>query len=195
MDQVALSALLLCARSINLRFDETTKLGHGLQDFVSTWKDLWTELQLWYQDRPQALRPIFEVSSQDTEKDDSWRAGSFPVILFTSSSSLCTNQLHHTSALLLLECKPRTTKPRVERGSSLSPLWHAQRICGIAAANEDSWDPALIASLLHAAQRMTHESQQRVILDTLDRVRKSGGWNLQEEAEKLKAMWDMAEGS
>jgi hypothetical protein len=42
---------------------------------------------------------------------------------------------------------------------------------------------------------MTHESQQRVILDTLDRVRKSGGWNLQEEAEKLKAMWDMAEGS
>ncbi|GKT84311.1 C6 zinc finger domain-containing protein [Colletotrichum tofieldiae] len=95
--------------------------------------------------------------------------------------------------LLLLQNKPRTLQAAAKKSSSLSPLWHAQRVCGIALNNDrrDSWDLCLVASLYLAAQRMTYEPQQRAILECFERVKALTGWNVDGFSAKAREDWGL----
>lgn len=105
----------------------------------------------------------------------------FPLVLFTSGAALMANQLYHTAMLLLLQNKPRTFKSGRSRVSStMSALWHARMVCGIAMGNDarECWDPSLAASFVLAARGMTHWDQQRRLLSKLDDVSRLTGWKV-----------------
>jgi hypothetical protein len=154
---------------------------------VERWNSLLEKLQRWYAYRPEEFLPIVEhEANQDA---------AFPVIVFTNGASILGNQLYHTAMLIMLLHKPRTIRlPNVS--SYTSPLWNAERLCGIALNNDrrECWEPCLLASSVIAARRMTHKSQQRALLDGFRRIRDRTGFDITESLADLRKCWQPAVG-
>ncbi|CAK7216046.1 hypothetical protein SEUCBS140593_002738 [Sporothrix eucalyptigena] len=129
----------------------------------------------------------------------------FPSILFTNGTAVLGNQLYHTAMMLLLQSKPRTAIHEqsgvggggLNGGSrpspAWSPLWHAQRVCGIALSNirRECWDLPLVASLWVVAQTMTYEPQQRALLRGFDALATRMGWQVDHFQVTLRQVWGM----
>ncbi|KAF5505138.1 Sterol regulatory element-binding protein ECM22 [Colletotrichum siamense] len=197
--QYTIEPLLLCAKVVNFcsgSFPPQTPTsnpnGAAPLTPVHRWTMLSDALGLWYTNRAQEFRPMVEIDGGDDTL--------FPIILFTNGAAVFANQLYHTAMLLLLQNKPRTLQAAAgtkksggSSSSATSPLWHAQRVCGIALNNDrrDSWDLCLVASLYLAAQRMTYEPQQRAILECFERVKALAGWNVDGFAARVREDWGL----
>lgn len=183
--QCANTPLFLCLRAMRFCWgDPADRIGLA-GDMVSTWRDIVDQLNAWYSQRPQEFLSVVEIEMADD---------GFPLILFTSGAAVFGNQLYHTAMFLLLRHKPRTVMlPSRHRSSTMSTLWHARRICGIALNNDrrECWDMSLVASLLVAARTMTHEAQHHVLLAGLDKVERLTGWGLSVVRDILRAEWGL----
>lgn len=159
---------------------------------VDIWKTLVDGFAYWYMHRSQAFQPIIELYPKDglSTEDD------FPIVVFTSGAALLANQLYHTGMLLLLQKKPRFADKPSSNSPSMSMLWHAHRICGIAIQNDRPgwWDPCLVASLILAGRTATHASQQNIIVSTLESVERLTGWVVGPYVEQLRNEWQLADG-
>ncbi|RAL02977.1 uncharacterized protein BO80DRAFT_492199 [Aspergillus ibericus CBS 121593] len=177
--------LWLCGKVLSLYHQQPSE--HSALD---SWLQVFEELDQWYHLRPDEFQPMV-----DSSDDLSGTGTGFPLLLFVNGAGIFCNQLYHTAMLLLLQCKPRTALSGLQ-SPTLSPLWHSQRICGIALNNDcrESWDPCLIASFLVAARTMTHESQQQEILEGFKRVCTITGWNLDEYLTQLREDWSLLDG-
>ncbi|KAL6819183.1 hypothetical protein V8C40DRAFT_70429 [Trichoderma camerunense] len=181
--------LLLCTEVLDFAFgDEEVARSLSAEPTkprAVRWKSIVDNLNDWYTNRPSTFRPVIEISNDEF---------SFPIIYFTSGAATFANQLYHTAMMLMLAHKPRTLQLDQRRSSSLSQLWHAQRICGIAINNNrcECWDPCLLTSFYLAAQRMTHESQQREILLGFKHI-DSLGWRTDGFIERLNQDWHTSE--
>ncbi|KAL4959720.1 Zn(II)2Cys6 transcription factor domain-containing protein [Aspergillus stella-maris] len=195
--------LWLCTKALNEYHRDSKSGSHHLQEIgTNSWLDIFKELNQWHYLRPQEFQPMVEVSNDGSE-DLSLNAGSeFPLLLFTNGAGALCNQLYHTAMLFMLDCKPRTTPllnlnhSHHSPSAALSPLWHAQRICGIALNNDrrECWDPCLLASFLVAAKHMTHESQQVEIIRGFDRIEALTGWSVGEYLTQLREEWSFLDG-
>ena len=177
--------LFLCARVLNHCFGQDVASTPGIHLGLGTtqkWKSLFESLNIWYSNRPQDSKPMLEIEENDQL---------FPLILFTNDVAVLANQLYHASMLLLLQNRPRTLQNEHGRSIFMSPLWHAQRICGISLNNDsrENWDFSLVASLYLAAKRMTYEPQQQAILRGIERIGSITGWNLNALAMQLVQEW------
>lgn len=185
--QYTIEPLLLCAKVVNFCAGslppQAPDLGAPLTP-VHRWTMLSDALSVWYTSRAQEFRPMVEIDGDENL---------FPTILFTNGAAVFANQLYHTAMLLLLQNRPRTLQAAAKKSSSMSPLWHAQRVCGIALNNDrrDSWDLCLVASLYLAAQRMTYEPQQRAILECFDRIKSLTGWDVDGFSAKAREDWGL----
>lgn len=177
--------LFLCAQVLNHCFGHETASSPGMHLGVGTtqnWKSLFESLSIWYTNRPRDLKPMLEMEESDEL---------FPLVLFTNGVAVLANQLYHASMLLLLQNRPRTLQNEQGRSVFMSPLWHAQRICGISLNNDSraNWDFSLIASFYLAAKRMTYEPQQQAILRGINRISDITGWNLNTMSIQLIQEW------
>lgn len=181
--------LWLCARAVQFMHSEDPLPQHPP---LHIWMQLIEKLEQWYQERPQGFQPMMEI---DLEDQATAMEQGFPVVLFAHGSGVFSNQLYHTAMLLLLHNRPRTARIAEFHSTTMSPLWHAQRICGISLNNErrECWDPVLLASFLIAARRMTHESQQQEIVRGFDRIRRVTGWDASELLHDLQGEWGFLE--
>ncbi|KAL7769269.1 hypothetical protein ACKLNR_000653 [Fusarium oxysporum f. sp. zingiberi] len=176
--------VLLCAEVLNYCFggDIQTDPDTIRLPAAHRWKAFSEALHKWYANRPTDFKPMLET--EDGEQ-------LFPLVLFTNGAAILANQLYHTSMLLLLQNRPRTLPKEHGRNIYLSPLWHAQRICGISLNNDTrtSWDFSLLASFYFAAKRMTYEPQQHAILRGIDRIGSLTGWNVNSLSAQLMHEW------
>lgn len=193
MAQCAFDAIALCVDSAMFaRGDEDRWLQHryGLNR-VEVWKALVQGFAHWYMHRSQSFQPIIELYPKDgmSTEDD------YPTIVFTSGAALLANQLYHTGMLLLLQNKPRFANKPSQNTPSMSTLWHAHRICGIAIQNDRPgwWDPCLVASVIIAGRTATHVSQHSAIIRILQSVRLLTGWNIDPCVDQLKNEWEIAD--
>lgn len=152
------------------------------------WMQLIEDLEHWYQGRPAGFQAMLEL---EMDRQESGLDQTFPIVLFGNGAGVFSNQLYHTAMLLLLNNRPRTARLTDYHSATMSPLWHAQRICSIALNNERSecWDPCLLASFVTAARRMTHEAQQQEILSGLGLIQEITGWNFGNLAGGLQDEW------
>ncbi|KAI1871713.1 hypothetical protein JX265_005699 [Neoarthrinium moseri] len=181
--QCAHAPLILCIRVMNFCWGETSDRLGPSGDMVRNWRSLVDDLNTWFTSRPQEFMSMVEIDNADD---------GFPVILFTSGAAVFGNQLYHTAMFLLLRHKPRTViLPSRHRSSTMSTLWHARRICGIALNNDrrECWDTSLVASLLVSARTMTHEAQHRALLAGIDKVENLTAWKLDSVRNILKMEW------
>ncbi|RNJ59594.1 hypothetical protein D7B24_002204 [Verticillium nonalfalfae] len=191
--QSASESLLLCAQAVNFGAcsfpaPASSTTGSAPRSPVQRWTMLHDALSTWYTNRPREFHPMIEM-----EVDDSL----FPVLLFTNGAAVFANQLYHTAMLLMLQHRPRTLSVGAARKDpTMSPLWHAQRVCGIAMNNDrrDSWDLCLVAALYRAAQRMTYEPQQLAVLGCFEKIKTMTGWDVIFFVTKAREDWGMASG-
>jgi len=187
--------LWLCGKALALyHLDTIPQPSSASHDPVKDWLQTFEEVAHWYQLQPQEFRPVVEIDKDDANFNPD---GEFPMLLFTNGAASLCNQIYHTAMLILLQCKPRTILLGKLHSLALSPLWHAQRICGIAINNDrrECWDPCLLASFLVAARHMTHEYQQREILQAYYRIHNITGWDIGEYLTQLREYWTFLEGN
>ncbi|TFB02190.1 hypothetical protein CCMA1212_005719, partial [Trichoderma ghanense] len=179
----AYESLVLCTKALEISCGdgETPCLNTESRPRAVRWKSIVNSLNDWYTNRPPAFYPVIDLNSEGSP---------FPALYFTGGSGTLANQLYHTSMMLLLAHKPRTLQLDQRRSPSLSQLWHARRICGIAVNNNrcECWDPCLLASFYQAARHMTHETQQKEILMGFNRV-SALGWRVDGFIERLRQEW------
>ncbi|KAL2814969.1 hypothetical protein BJX63DRAFT_431073 [Aspergillus granulosus] len=158
-----------------------------------SWLQVFDELTQWHYLRPQEFQPMVELGPDETSLNPE---SEFPMLLFTNGAGALCNQLYHTAMLYMLECKPRTALLASQQSPVLSPLWHTQRVCGIALNNDRRqwWDPCLLASFLVAARHMTHEAQRFEIVDGFRRVQELTGWGVGEYLTQLREEWAFLDG-
>lgn len=177
--------MLLCAQVLNYCYGQdsatTPEIQLGLGS-THMWKILSESLMIWYNNRPRDFKPMLELDENEQF---------FPLILFSSGAATLANQMFHTAMLLLLQNQPRTLLNEHGRSVTMSPLWHAQRICGISLNNDsrNSWDFGMIGSLFVAARRMTYQPQQRAILAGIDRISRITRWDLGSLKAQLIQEW------
>jgi hypothetical protein len=188
-------ALWLCGKALILYHQQSISQQDSThQQLTDNWLQAFEELDEWYRMRPQEVQPIVELHNSDPMLDS---GSEFPLLLFSNAAGPFSNQIYHTAILLLLQCKPRTALINKPHSPALSPLWHAQRICGIALNNDrrECWDPCLLASFLVAARFMTHESQQNEIIQGFDKIRKLTGWDVGEYLSHVREDWSFLDGT
>lgn len=184
----SLRPLWLCARAVSFKHDEDPS---SQCSPLHVWMHLVEQLEQWYQERPEGFQPMLEVELNEPGESTQ----GFPAVLFADGAGVFANQLYHTAMLLLLHSRPRTAHIADYQSTTMSPLWHARRICSIALNNEqrECWDPCLVASFFTAARRMTHEFQQREILRGFGRIQKVTGWDTSGFLRGLQAEWEFLE--
>ncbi|GAB7361940.1 hypothetical protein MBLNU230_g1978t1 [Neophaeotheca triangularis] len=182
-DMYANFAVYLCAKTCELISDRNKFLELGEENgcntraFLDRWIILWDQLSRWSIYRPVDLLPVETAHSTP-----------FPHILFCHWAAISSNQLYHTSCVLLLGCKPKDQ--RLVPSAESSTLWHARRICGISLANlhEGCLNNA-IQALWIAGRLFTHTSEHKIVIDTIRRIEKTTGWTAGWRMRDLERHW------
>ncbi|CUM63862.1 uncharacterized protein PRCAT00001450001 [Priceomyces carsonii] len=164
--------VFLCGRVLNLIAKET-------KSFEEEWQILWNEVIDWYINRPVQLRPILEYEEKP-----------FPGILFLNGPAISANQLYHMSIILLIQNKPRGYKIIPSYGVK-STIWHAKQICAISIHNHNHgcWNNA-VQPLWIAGKLLSSDEEHETILNLLNEIETTTGWQMTLRAKDLKSYWD-----
>jgi hypothetical protein len=183
-DMYANYAVYLCAKTCELISDRNKyvelSIGNGcdLDRFHQRWDELWTQLSNWSLNRPQELTPV-EIANTTP----------FPRILFAHWAAISSNQLFHTSSVLLLttNTKSRTT---LAKSPASSIMWHVKRICGISMTNphEGCLNNA-IQPLWIAGRFLSHSSEQALVVKTIRHIEVLTGWTATWRIRDLERTW------
>lgn len=160
----------------------------------TSWHTLWIGCQPWYDSRPLEMQRLVDVGSLEMSQIDPSNLASFPIQLYTNAAAVQAAIFYHTTALLLLEHKPRLLSIPGRRYHFTSRSWHVRAIAGIATSNTfpEQWDPIVIASLLYTARDITHVAQQDALLECFQQISNHTGIPLDDEVEKLQTHWAAA---
>lgn len=183
-DMYANFSVYLCARTCELISDRNkyVELGeeNGCDDayFRDRWIRLWDLLANWALSRPNEMLPVKTTTTSP-----------FPHIFFAHWAAISSNQLYHTSCILLLSSNP---KQKAMLGSSpiASVFWHAKRICGISLANphEGCLNNA-IQPLWIAGRLLSHSSEQALVVKTIRHIEALTGWTACWRVRDLENVW------
>lgn len=170
-DMYANYMVYLCSRVLNL-------IAGGRDDYEKEWKLLWKEIGDWHENRPSELKPIYTFNDSP-----------FPGILYVNGPSISANQLYHMAIILMQQNKPRLHKI-VNLDHVKSPIWHARQICAISLHNEHHgcWNNAL-QPLWIAGQLLSGEQEHEILLELLQKIESTTGWQMNFRAEDLKRHW------
>lgn len=193
-------SVFLCAKVCDLLARRTAHLeqGHEYQSSLSTpqsvgsshdafardWLALWEELQRWLSNRPRELVEL-EVVAGDTNQP-------FPRVLYAAHCAISSNQLYHTSCILLMDIRPSECAAELEGTAPriLSPLWHARRICGISLTNEHHGClNNAIQPLWVAGKLLTHRSEHRAVVKLVEGIEALTGWGAAWRIRDLLEVW------
>lgn len=146
--------------------------------YVSRWTELWGYVDDWYHHRSDEMMAIHHMKLPSSP---------FPKVLYSNPAAISGNQLYHTACVLMLQHKPLAA---VVRQKPRSIFWHARQACAISINNHHhgAWTNS-IQPLWIAGQWMSHPSEQKVILELLERIERETGWGTKWRAEDLMEFW------
>lgn len=177
-------AVFLCAKTCELVSDRNkyvelgTENGCDTPHFQQRWSQLWEKLSNWALYRPKEMLPVETINNAP-----------FPHILFAHWAAISSNQLYHTSCVLLLNANPNQKLP-LESSPTASVMWHAKRICGISLANphEGCLNNA-IQPLWIAGRLLSHSSEQALVVKTIRHIEVLTGWTATWRIRDLESTW------
>jgi hypothetical protein len=183
----ACRAVYLCAQVLDLlafrphlaeRVGALDRTSDPSEEYTTSWKTLWDSIQDWNTTRPAEMLPISSTTIPTKP---------FPMILYSNPAAISGNQLYHTASILMLRHKPSQTSLKPKPNSI---FWHARQVCAISTSNHHhgAWSNS-IQPLWIAGQWMSHESEQKAILELYERIEKETGWGTKWRAEDLKEFW------
>jgi hypothetical protein len=177
-------AVYLCAKTCELISDRNKYVELGIENgcdtgqFQKRWDILWDQLSNWAICRPQELMPV-----------DTANTTPFPRILFAHWAAISSNQLYHTSSVLLLTANSRS-KSSPGTSPTLSIMWHVKRICGISMTNphEGCLNNA-IQPLWIAGRFLSHSSEQALVVKAIRHIEVLTGWTATWRIRDLEHTW------
>jgi hypothetical protein len=183
-DMYANYAVYLCAKTCELISDRNKHVELGIENgcdmyqFQQRWEGLWTQLSNWSLHRPQELLPVEFANTTP-----------FPRILFAHWAAISSNQLFHTSSVLLLTANTRS-KCGLATTPASSIMWHVKRICGISMTNphEGCLNNA-IQPLWIAGRFLSHSSEQALVVKTIRHIEAMTGWTATWRIRDLERTW------
>jgi hypothetical protein len=183
-DMYANYAVYLCAKTCELISDRnkfvelSIRNGCDLGRFHQRWNELWAQLSNWSLNRPQELIPV-EIANTTP----------FPRILFAHWAAISSNQLFHTSSVLLLTVSTKSRSTLATSPAS-SIMWHVKRICGISMTNphEGCLNNA-IQPLWIAGRFLSHSSEQALVVKTIRHIEVLTGWTATWRIRDLERTW------
>jgi hypothetical protein len=177
-------AVYLCAKTCELLSDRNKYVELGIENGCNTelfdrrWAEIWEQLCDWASGRPDELMPVAAANTRP-----------FPLLLFAHWAAISSNQLYHTSSVLLLTAR---SKRKPTRGSSTatSTIWHVRRICGISISNphEGCLNNA-IQPLWIAGRLLSHSSEQALVVKTIRHIENLTGWTATWRIRDLEHTW------
>ena len=183
-DMYANFAVYLCAKTCELISDRNRYVELGIengcnaQQFQQRWNQLWDQLSNWALYRPKEMMPV-----------ETANVTPFPYIFFAHWAAISSNQLYHTSCVLLLSAN---SKHKFSLGAShtSSIMWHVKRICGISIANphEGCLNNA-IQPLWIAGTRLSHRSEHALVVKTIRHIEILTGWTATWRIHDLENTW------
>lgn len=175
--------LNLLKRVCVLQYSPPNRLS-GSESRADIWQSIWQGGQAWYAARTEEMKPLLDLSAPQIDDNDTV----FTVVLFSSPSATLSNMVFHLVCLLLLRSKPRFVGNIAGLSSSLSLMWHMERILGIATTSvEDKvWDPLQIAAVIKAAERLSNHRQLGVAARILQTVTDKTGMPLDEHISTIQ---------
>lgn len=183
-DMYANFAVYLCAKTCELTSDRNKYVelgaenGCDAQQFQLRWSHLWDQLAGWYLGRPQEMQAV-----------ESTNTSPFPHVFFAHWAAISSNQLYHTSCVLLLNANPKH-KTLLPQTHTTSIMWHVKRICGISLANphEGCLNNA-IQPLWIAGRLLSHSSEQALVVKTIRHIEALTGWTATWRIRDLESTW------
>ena len=183
-DMYANFAVYLCAKTCELISDRNkyielgTENGCDTTQFQQRWVGLWKQLLKWAECRPKEMLPV-----------ETTNATPFPHMLFAHWAAISSNQLYHTSCVLLLNANPRQ-RILATSSSTESILWHVKRICGISISNphEGCLNNA-IQPLWIAGRLLSHSSEQALVVKAIKHIEVLTGWTATWRIRDLESTW------
>jgi hypothetical protein len=183
-DMYANYAVYLCAKTCELVSDRNkcVELGEDngcdVNQFQTRWSLLWEQLSDWSLHRPREMLPVETTTSTP-----------FPHIFFAHYAAISSNQLYHTSCVLLLSSDPKR-RTMIGPSPTSSILWHVKRICGISLANphEGCLNNA-IQPLWIAGRLLSHTSEQALVVKTIRHIEAMTGWTACWRVRDLENAW------
>jgi hypothetical protein len=182
-------AVYLCAKTCELISDRNKHIelgtGNGCDapQFYSRWFSLWDQLSRWLANRPKEMLPVHTTNGTP-----------FPHIFFAHWAAISSNQLYHTSCVLLLGAGSKQ-RSLLEQSPTASTMWHVKRICGISLANphEGCLNNA-IQPLWIAGRLLSHSSEQRLVVETIRHIEALTGWTASWRIRDLEGTWGKSRG-
>lgn len=177
-------AVYLCAKTCELISDRNkyTELGAengcDAQQFQIRSSRLWDQLAQWSSNRPPEMQTIETTNTTP-----------FPHVFFAHWAAISSNQLYHTSCVLLLNANPKL-KTSLPQAPTTSIMWHVKRICGISLANphEGCLNNA-IQPLWIAGRLLSHSSEQALVVKTIRHIEVLTGWTATWRIRDLESTW------
>ncbi|KAH6669217.1 hypothetical protein B0J14DRAFT_641139 [Halenospora varia] len=179
------NSLLLCIHTAKLYF---SKSSNGIPT-TNTWMSLYSQHQSMQANQPTELVPLLTSAIGSIRHSDVDSSGprNFPLSIHTTRLSLYTAFLSHLTSLLLIQCRPRRLDQGVVRKMK-TETWHALQICSLSLSNKLlwSWDPAIIATLLHCGRLLSYSAQQEELVEHLQKLQLMTGWKFQRDIGELE---------
>lgn len=183
-DMYANFAVYLCAKACELISDRNKYIdldaenACDAQRFQSRWMRLWEQLAEWSLNRPPEMQAVESINTTP-----------FPHIFFAHWAAISSNQLYHTSCVLLLNAN-RRHKVLLPQTFTTSTMWHVKRICGISLANphEGCLNNA-IQPLWIAGRLLTHSTEQALVVKTIQHIEVLTGWTATWRIHDLESTW------
>ena len=182
-------ALSLCAKMANLAFSSSA------EPASEVWHDLYHQFQnLRNPQQQEGLLPLLQTqigrmnflelgphsSSANIPYD-------FPLQIHTSRAHFYLSFLYHLTSSFFLMSKPRNidyaTNNKLE-----TTTWHAVQICSLSMSNNIlwSWDPVVVAALLHSGRSLSYGAQQDELLRHLRLLEETTMWKIGSEIDRLE---------
>ncbi len=183
-DMYANYAVYLCAKTCELISDRNKYVELGAENgcdaknFEGRSVQIWDQLAKWSQHRSPQMQAV-EITNMVP----------FPHVFFAHWAAISSNQLYHTSCVLLLNSNPRF-KTSIPQNPTTSIMWHVKRICGISLANphEGCLNNA-IQPLWIAGRLLSHSSEQALVVKTIRHIEVLTGWTATWRIRDLESTW------
>ncbi|KAH8676474.1 hypothetical protein BGZ60DRAFT_402691 [Tricladium varicosporioides] len=172
------NSLLLCVHTVKLYFSTSSHESPN----TKIWMSLYSRQQTIQSNQPTEFIPLLisAIGSVRHSDVDSSKPRHFPLSIHTTRLSLYTAFLGHLTSLLLIQCRPRRLNQAVVRKMK-TETWHALQICSLSLSNKLlwSWDPVIIAALLHCGRLLSYSAQQEELIEHLRKLQLTTGWEFQ----------------
>ena len=178
-------SIILCANILTLSLAPAVQSTSKREE----WSRLHSMLEDWQLHLATGAQPLLSINGVKAADFENIST-SFPVIIYTNRSTYYTAFLFHLSCLMLLQNRPHSFR-RMKSTCLRTIVYHSVYFCGISKSNRAawSWDPIVVAALLHAGRFLSYRGQQTELLQHLKELAELSGWKTGKEMDKLQEHW------